>query len=156
MKAGTTPFTDVTFAAAVTTAGSCRASAASGLTNIVGSTGVFTTSAKHGLVVGDKVFISNVVHGDAVDVAINATNNVTVGSTSITMTSDASAKIKDNDVLYQEAAKTNKLGRVTGVSGDGLTITITPAVTGKDSGAGAASIFNAGPEDDDSVDTYKK
>lgn len=155
MKAGTTPFTDVTFAAAVTTAESCRASAASGLTNIVGSTGVFTTSANHGLVVGDKVFVSNVVHGNAVSVEINATNNLAANGTSITMASDASAKIKVNDVLYKEAAKTNKLGKVTAVSANGLTITITASETANDYSAAAAPVFNAGPETDDSVATYK-
>lgn len=155
MKAGTTPFTDVTFAAAVTTAQSCRASGASGLTNIVGSTGVFTTSATHGLVVGDKVFFSNVVHGIAVTSTINATNNLALNGTSITMASDASAIIKVNDVLYKEAAKTNKLGKVTAVSSDGLTITITASETANDYSAAAAPVFNAGPETDDSVDTYK-
>lgn len=58
MKAGTTPFTDVTFAAPDTS----RASAASAANNI-DVNGVFTTAAAHGLVVGDKVFFSQVTEG---------------------------------------------------------------------------------------------
>jgi hypothetical protein len=55
MKAGTTPFTDVTFAAAATSRKSDDNS-----THRVTTAGVFTTSAAHSLVVGDKVFFSNV------------------------------------------------------------------------------------------------
>ena len=50
MKAGTTPFTDVTFAAA----GNTRSGSA------ITAAGLFTTASAHGLVVGDKVFFQNI------------------------------------------------------------------------------------------------